>query len=83
MLLRMLGNSRLLFLLEFERVVLGVLKRGFRVLLLLRLMPFMSVFSPVVDEGRSCGQTADAACPDAADDVPLLDQTPDDTESIV
>jgi hypothetical protein len=55
MLLRMLGNSMLLFLLEFERVVLGVLKRGFRVLLLLRSMPCMSVLSSHVDWGKSCG----------------------------
>lgn len=39
MLLRMLGNNRLLFLLESVRVVLGVLRRGFRVLLLLQSMP--------------------------------------------
>ena len=83
MLLHMLGNSMLLFLLEFVRVVLGVLIREFRVLLLLQLMPCVSVFIILVDEGRSCGQTADAACPFAVGNLPLLDQTPDDTEGIV
>jgi hypothetical protein len=41
MLLHMLGNSMLLYPLGFVRVVLGVLKRGFRVLLLLQSMPWL------------------------------------------